>query len=50
MPSTAPCGFYAAAAEIFDEVWKGEPLRLLGVRAGKLCKEDCIQLSLLEQD
>ena len=26
----------AAAAEIFDEVWKGEPLRLLGVRAGKL--------------
>lgn len=41
---------YAAAAEIFDEVWKGEPLRLLGVRAGKLCKEDCIQLSLLEQD
>ena len=41
---------YAAAAEIFDGVWKGEPLRLLGVRAGKLCKEDCIQLSLLEQD
>ena len=41
---------YTAAAEIFDEVWKGEPLRLLGVRAGKLCKEDCIQLSLLEQD
>lgn len=41
---------YAAAAEIFDEVWKGEPLRLLGVRAGKLCKEDCMQLSLLEQD
>ena len=41
---------YAAAAEIFDEVWKGEPLRLLGVRTGKLCKEDCIQLSLLEQD
>ena len=41
---------YTAAAEIFDGVWKGEPLRLLGVRAGKLCKEDCIQLSLLEQD
>ena len=41
---------YAAAAESFDEVWKGEPLRLLGVRAGKLCKEDCVQLSLLGQD
>ena len=41
---------YAAAAESFDEVRKGEPLRLLGVRAGKLCKEDCVQLSLLGQD
>lgn len=41
---------YAAAAEVFDEVWKGEPLRLLGVRAGRLCKEDCVQLSLLGQD
>lgn len=52
LPNAIDCtnAVYAAAAEIFDEVWKGEPLRLLGVRAGKLCKEDCIQLSLLEQD
>jgi len=35
---------------IFDEAWKKEPLRLLGVRAGKLCGEDCIQLSILEED
>lgn len=52
LPNAIDCtnAVYAAAAEIFDEVWKGEALRLLGVRASKLCKEDCIQLSLLEQD
>ena len=41
---------YETAKEIFDEVWKKEPLRLLGVRAGKLCAEDCVQLSFLEED
>ena len=52
MPNAIDCtnAVYAAALESFDEVWKGEPLRLLGVRAGKLCKEDCVQLSLLGQD
>ena len=38
------------AKEIFDEVWKKEPLRLLGVRAGKLSEEDYTQLSLLDKD
>ena len=41
---------YETAREIFDEAWKKEPLRLLGVRAGKLCSEDCVQLSILEED
>lgn len=41
---------YETAKEIFDEVWKKEPLRLLGVRAGKLCTEDYVQLSFLEED
>ena len=41
---------YETAKEIFDEVWKKEPLRLLGVRAGKLCHEDCVQLSILDED
>ena len=41
---------YETAKEIFDEAWKKEPLRLLGVRAGKLCTEDCVQLSILEED
>ena len=41
---------YESAREIFDEAWKKEPLRLLGVRAGKLCSEDCVQLSILDED
>ena len=41
---------YETAKEIFDEAWKKEPLRLLGVRAGKLCAEDCVQLSILDED
>lgn len=41
---------YETAKEIFDEVWKKEPLRLLGIRAGKLCEEDCVQLSILDND
>ncbi len=40
---------YETAKEIFDEAWKKEPLRLLGVRAGKLCTEECVQLSILEE-
>ena len=41
---------YETAKEIFDTAWKKEPLRLLGVRAGKLSAEDCIQLSILDND
>ena len=41
---------YAAAKDAFHAIWHGAPIRLLGVRAGKLCQEDCIQLSFLEQD
>ena len=41
---------YETAREVFDEVWKNEPLRLLGIRAGRLCGEDCVQLSILNED
>lgn len=41
---------YETAKAIFDECWKKEPLRLLGIRAGKLCEEGCVQLSILEED
>ncbi len=41
---------YETAKAIFDEAWKKEPLRLLGIRAGKLCDEGCVQLSILDED
>ena len=41
---------YETAKLIFDEAWKKEPLRLLGIRAGKLCDESCVQLSILDED
>lgn len=41
---------YETAKEVFDVAWKGEPLRLLGIRAGRLCEEGCVQLSILDED
>lgn len=41
---------YKTAKEIFDAAWQQEPLRLLGIRAGRLCHEDCVQLSILDED
>jgi DNA polymerase-4 len=34
--------------ELFDKLWKGEPIRLLGVTLGELCKEGIKQLSLFD--
>lgn len=31
---------YEAAAELFSELWSGEPIRLLGIRSAKLVKAD----------
>lgn len=41
---------YETAVAIFNDSWKGEPIRLLGIRAGRLCSEDCIQLSFTDTD
>lgn len=41
---------YETAKKIFDEAWKKEPIRHLGIRAGHLCSEECIQLSILDED
>lgn len=41
---------FETSKSIFDEVWKKEPLRLLGIRAGDLCHENCVQLSILDED
>lgn len=40
---------YQAACRLFDELWNGSPIRLLGVRSSKLTDEaDPIQLSLFD--
>lgn len=38
------------ACELFDELWKGEPIRHLGIRVSELCQNSFRQLSLFEKD
>ncbi|KJR48059.1 DNA polymerase IV [Desulfosporosinus sp. I2] len=38
------------ACELFDELWKGEPVRHLGVRVSELCQNNFYQLALFEKD
>jgi len=38
------------ACQLFDELWKGEPVRQLGVRVSELCNNDFLQLSFFERD
>lgn len=40
---------YQTACELFAELWRGEPLRHLGVRVGELCTNDFTQLSLFDE-
>lgn len=35
---------------IFDEVWKGEPIRLLGVSLNNLCEDNFKQISIFDVD
>lgn len=42
---------YQAACRLFDELWKGLPIRLLGIRTAKLVDENTpVQLSLFDLD
>ncbi|MDO0823838.1 DNA polymerase Y family protein [Desulfosporosinus nitroreducens] len=41
---------HEVACELFDELWKGEPIRHLGVRVSELCRNDFMQLSLFERN
>ncbi len=42
---------HQAATELFDELWTGDPIRLLGVRATKLVAPgDPVQLSIFDYD
>jgi len=50
VPTDCTNAIYEEACRLFDEAWKGEPIRLLGVRVSELCGNDFVQLSLLEKD
>lgn len=48
-PSASTDVIYTAALELFDELWDGSPIRLLGVRTSKLqAKDEPVQLSLFD--
>ena len=38
------------ACRLFDECWKGEPVRHLGVHVSELCSNDFYQLSIFDRD
>lgn len=49
MPVSTSAALYSCACRLFDELWNGTPIRLLGIRTSKLCPEDTpIQLSLFD--
>lgn len=47
VPTDCTNVIYEEACRLFDKMWKGEPIRHLGVRTSDLCGNDFIQLSLL---
>ncbi len=50
-PISSSDALYRCACRLFDELWNGEPVRLLGIRTAKLQSErDPIQLSLFDGD
>ncbi len=38
------------ACELFDELWKGQPLRHMGLRVSELCQNDFVQTSFFGKD
>lgn len=48
-PTSSTDAVYRTACALFDELWSGAPIRLLGIRTGKLSEEDePVQLSLFD--
>ena len=49
VPTASPDLLLESAVSLFDELWDGTPIRLLGVRTSKLVPEDePVQLSLFD--
>lgn len=49
-PTDCTNRIHEVACELFNEIWKHEPIRHLGVRVSELCVNTFIQPSLFEQD
>lgn len=47
-PSDITYEIYTAACRLFDELWDGEPIRLLGLQAGRLGDEQARQLTIFD--
>ena len=50
VPTDCTTSIYEESCRLFDVMWKGEPIRHLGVRVSELHGNDFIQLSLLEDN
>lgn len=49
VPTASSQAIYEAALKLFDELWDGQPVRLLGIRTSKLVPEtEPVQLSLFD--
>lgn len=49
VPLNSTQALYQTACQLFDELWNGDPIRLLGIRTGKLQDEAApVQLSLFD--
>ncbi len=49
-PLDATSLIWHQVCQLFDESWKGEPVRHLGVHLSSLCSNDFYQLSVFDQD
>jgi DNA polymerase-4 len=49
-PTDCTNSIHEFACELFDEMWKNEPIRHLGVRVSELCINSFVQMSLFECD
>lgn len=48
-PTDGTKQIYQCAKELFDEAWKGEKIRHLGVHVSELCTNDFLQMSFFEE-
>ena len=49
-PSQSTDTIYSYACRLFDELWDGTPIRLLGIRTSKLSGQDTVQMNLFEPE